>query len=294
MAKRKVISQRFGAHMSVAGGLHLAFERAVEAGCDCLQVFVKNQRQWTAKPNTEEGIAAWKAAAASSEVYPVVAHDTYLINLASPKAENRRKSIDAFVDELKRCAELGIGYLVTHPGAHMGEGEAAGIATIVESFKEVLERDEGGAVQVLLETTAGQGTSLGHRFEHLRDIIAGMDGSDRFGVCVDTCHIFAAGYDIKSEEGYAETVKQLEDTVGADRVKCFHVNDSKTDLGSRVDRHDHIGQGHLTESAFEHLVNDARFVGVPKILETSKGTDEKGCDLDQINLATLRGLIRAS
>lgn len=294
MAKRDMRSQRFGAHMSVARGLHLAFDRAVEAGCDCLQVFVKNQRQWTAKPNTPEGVEAWKAAAGSSNVHPVVAHDTYLINLASPDATNRQKSLDAFADELERCAELGIGYLVTHPGAHLGEGEAAGIAAIVESFKEILQRGAGDSVEVLLETTAGQGTSLGHRFEHLRDIIAGLAGSDRFGVCVDTCHIFAAGYDIKSAEGYAETMRQLEATVGADRVKCFHVNDSKTDLGSRVDRHDHIGQGYLTKEAFRHLVNDPRFVDVPKILETPKGTDDEGRDLDQANLATLRGLIKTS
>jgi deoxyribonuclease-4 len=292
MATQNLKAQRFGAHMSVAGGLHLAFERAIEVGCDCLQVFVKNQRQWTAKANTTEEIAAWKTAAVESGVFPVVAHDTYLINLASPDATNRQKSLNAFADELNRCAELGIGYLVTHPGAHMGEGEAAGIARIVESFKAILAEGVGESVQVLLETTAGQGTSLGHRFEHLRDILAGLDGSDRFGVCVDTCHVFAAGYDIKSAEGYVETIRQLEETVGANRVKCFHMNDSKTDLGSRVDRHDGIGEGFLTKEGFQHLVNDPRFVDVPKILETPKGTDEKGRDLDKVNLATLRRLIK--
>ena len=202
--------QRFGAHMSIAGGVQNAFDHATNAGCDCLQVFVKNQRQWNAKPFTDDAIRAWREARAASRISPVVAHNTYLINLGSPESVNRKKSIDAFVDELERCEQLEIPYLVAHPGSHVGEGEANGLKRIAASLNEIHQQTRGLKVVTLLETTAGQGTNLGYRFEHLREIIDRAEQPERLAVCVDTCHISAAGYDIVSEEGYAETIAALD------------------------------------------------------------------------------------
>lgn len=283
--------QRFGAHLSIAGGLPNALIEARRIGCDCLQVFVKNQRQWSARPLSDEEIDAWQAAQ-TDRVRPVVAHNTYLVNLASANEETRRKSLEATTDELTRCERLGIPYLVMHPGSHGGKGEAAGLRAIVQGLDEVLRRTEGGSVQALLETTAGQGNALGYRFEHLADILERVREPDRLNVCVDTCHIFAAGYELRCPDGYAETMGRLDETVGIERVRWIHVNDSKGQLGSRLDRHEHIGMGQIGRAGFEHLVNDARLVNVPKILETPKGTDAKGRDLDKVNLQRLRRLIR--
>jgi len=239
----KRLSPRLGAHMSIAGGLHNAFDIAQTAGCDCLQVFVKNQRQWNAKPLGDDAVDAWRGAASRTGIGPTVAHATYLINLASPNKTVRTRSIAALAYELERCSALGIRGLVMHPGAHLGEGEAAGVRRIARSLDEVLARTAACDSQVWLEITAGQGSCLGHRFEHLRDIIAAVRDADRVGVCFDTCHACAAGYRMDTPEGYDSTFAQFDACIGPDRLRCFHMNDSKRELGSRVDRHTHIGKG---------------------------------------------------
>ncbi len=287
----KPAGPRFGAHMSVAGGLHLAFEHAQKAGCDCLQVFVKNQRQWKAAPLSDEVLAAWHDVAHTSDIRPVVAHATYLINLASPDKSLWAKSIDAFVVELRRCGMLGISGLVLHPGSHLGAGEAAGCARISKAIDRIADQTADLDTEIWLELTAGQGTCLGCRFEHIGDIIAATRGAARIGVCFDTCHALAAGYRFDTAESYAETFSAFDRHVGLDRLRCFHMNDSKRELGSRVDRHTHIGKGYVGRAAFRLIVNDARFRQTPMILETPKGTDPRGRVYDRINLAALRRLV---
>lgn len=278
----------FGAHMSIAGGLHKAFDEAGRVGCDCMQIFVKNQRQWQAAPLSDEEIRLWNDAREQSNVSPVVAHDTYLINLASPDPAAWKRSIDAFTAELTRCEQLSIPYLVTHPGSHMGSGEEAGLKRVAEALNDIHKRTRGFHVQTLLETTAGQGSSIGCRFEHLAAIIAEVREPQRLGVCVDTCHIFAAGYAITKPAEYAETMHELDRILGHKIVKCFHVNDSMRELGSRVDRHDHIGKGKIGRQAFVNLVTDPRYENIPMILETPKEEDSRGRDYDRVNLAILR------
>ena len=278
--------------MSIAGGLHKAFERAVETGCDCLQVFVKNQRQWQAAPLTDEDVRTWQRAGEETGIGPVVAHDSYLINLASQDDDLWNRSVDAFVEELERCERLGIGWLVAHPGSHTGAGEARGIRRIARALNAIHRRTKGFKVRTALETTAGQGTGLGYRFEQLGEIIGRTGDSDRLGVCFDTCHVFAAGYDLVTADGYETTIAALDQHVGVSRLACFHLNDSKKPAGSRVDRHEHVGKGEMGRQPFRHLVNDARFFGIPMILETPKGEDDRGRDLDRVNLAGLRRLVR--
>jgi deoxyribonuclease-4 len=215
-----------------------------------------------------------------------------LINLASPEDEPWNKSIDSFVDELERCEALGIGRLVAHPGAHMGTGESRGIRRIARALNTIHRRTRGFTVRTLLETTAGQGTSIGHRFDHLTAIIERVKAPERIGVCVDSCHAFAAGYDLATDDGYAVAITELDEQVGLDHVACVHLNDSKKPIGSRVDRHEHIGKGELGRAAFRHLVNDPRLRDVPMILETPKGQDDRGRDLDRVNLAALRRMVR--
>lgn len=277
--------------MSVAGGFENAFAAGVRAGCDCLQIFVKNQRQWNAKPLTDEVVKAYRTVARETGLSPVVAHAAYLINLASPDAALRRRSVAGLVDEVSRCHRLGVAYLVLHPGAHMGEGVDSGIRRIVRCLNDFHKTAPGASTMVLLETTAGQGSSIGHEVEHLARIIDGVRQAERLGVCVDTCHVFAAGYDISAADGYERLVAELVDHVTLDRVKCFHVNDSKGACGSRIDRHEHIGKGMIGSAGFRNLLNDSRFVSLPKILETPKGVDGRGTDLDRVNLGRLRRLI---
>ena len=285
-------TQRFGAHMSIAGGLHNACTAGQDAGCDCLQVFVKNQRQWVAAPLTDEAVREWKRAVRRTGLRPIVAHGTYLINLASPDATNRKRSIDAHIDELTRCEALGIRYLVAHPGSHVGQGEAVGIRGIAGALDCIHQATAGFKVRTLLETTAGQGTNLGYRFEHLAEIIARVGAPERVDVCLDTCHLFAAGYDFRRPDGYQAMMADFDRLLGMRRIKCIHVNDSKQACGSRVDRHEHIGRGTLGTGGFRQILNDPRLAKVPKILETPKGEDDKGRDLDRVNLARLRRLIR--
>src|SRR6266516_430667 len=279
---------KFGAHMSISGGLHKAFGHGERAGCEALQIFSKNQQQWRAKPLTEADIAMFKAEHQRCGAWPLAVHDSYLINLATPGDELWEKSIAAFGEELERCAALGIPCLVTHPGAHTGSGEDAGLRREADALNRLFKEGVGGDVLVLLETTAGQGTCLGYRFEHLARLIELVEHQERLGICVDTCHILAAGYDIRTPEAYTATFVEFDRLVGLDRIKVFHVNDSQKGLGSRVDRHTHIGEGEIGIEGFRALVNDARFVDLPMILETPKGEDLAE---DIANLAQLRGLI---
>lgn len=287
----KATQQRFGAHLSVAGGLQNALHEAVRIGADCVQIFVKNQRQWRAKPLTEAQIRDFKAAQNETGVEPVVAHGSYLLNLASPNADGRQKSIAALIDELERCEALGVPGLVVHPGAHLGEGVDVGIARIAASLDEVHAATAGFRSRVLLETTAGQGTTIGHEIEHLGRIIDATHTPERLGVCLDTCHLFAAGYDLREEEDYDRTLHELKSHVGLKRIACIHVNDSKGECGGRLDRHEHITKGCIGKRGFARVVNDARLFGVPKILETPKGEDGRGVDFDVANLQSLRKLI---
>lgn len=277
----------FGAHLSVNRGLHNAVSAAVALGCDALQIFTKNASHWSGQPLTQDAITAFRRAASAARLSNMTVHDSYLINLASPNPDIYTKSVNAFVDELERAEALGADYLVTHPGAHTGSGEEAGLASVVKGYDEAHARCPGFKVRVLLETTAGQGTALGHRFEHLATILNAAKCADRLGVCFDTCHVFAAGYALASDEEYASTFQQFDDLIGLSRLKVFHVNDSDKPLGSRVDRHAGIGLGHIGEAAFRRLVTDPRFRDLPMILETpKKGYD--GSDMDPVNLALLR------
>jgi len=278
-----------GAHQSIAGGIYKAFERAKQAGCRALQVFTKNSNRWKAGPLTAEDIANYKTAASKSNIRHVIAHDSYLINLCAVDPVILQKSREAFVDELQRCESLGIRFLNFHPGAHVGAGEEAGIRGIIESLNRAHERTPGCSVLSVLETTAGQGTVLGHRFEQLQEIIDGVDDPDRMAVCIDTCHIFAAGYDIHSASGYRETMKKFDEIIGFDRLVAMHFNDSKKPLGSKVDRHEHIGSGYIGEEGFRLLMQDDRLKNIPKILETPKSED---LHEDIANLKLLRFLAK--
>jgi deoxyribonuclease IV len=281
---------KFGAHMSIAGGLYKAFAQGEKAGCEALQIFSKNQQQWRAKPLTADEIAQFATERQRYAGWPLIVHDSYLINLASPKDDLWEKSIAAFGEELERCAALGIPYLVTHPGAHTGSGEETGLRREADALNRLLDAGVGQDVMVLLETTAGQGSCLGYRFEHLAQLIELVQREDRLGVCVDTCHLLAAGYDIRTPETYAATFAEFDQVIGLDRIKVIHANDSQKDLGSRVDRHTHIGEGCIGLEGFRALVNDPRLKDLPMIIETPKGEDLAE---DITNLATLRGLVEA-
>jgi deoxyribonuclease IV len=281
----------FGAHLSVAGGLHNAVASAVELKCGTVQLFTKNASQWAAKPLTDAEVAAFRAALRDSDLRFPTAHDSYLINLAAPGDELFEKSVAALVTELDRAEQLGLSYVVTHPGAHVGGGEDAGLARIVTGLDAALRRCPGYNVKVLLETTAGQGTTLGHRFEHLARILAGVAEPERYDVCLDTCHVFAAGYDLSTDAGYDATFDEFDRVIGLARIKLFHVNDSVKPLGSRVDRHAGLGLGAIGDLAFRRLVTDPRFGDVPMILETPK-EDADGKAMDPVNLAKLRRFAR--
>ncbi|MEA3557624.1 MAG: deoxyribonuclease IV [Candidatus Thermoplasmatota archaeon] len=279
-----------GAHVSCAGGVPNSVDNAVEVGCTSFQIFTKNQRQWSAPPLPEEDISAFRKKLTGSGLGPVISHDSYLINLANPKEDVHRRSIEAFADELSRCSLLGIKYLVTHPGSHLGEGEKKGIRRIVQGLDASMSLlDEEELPMVLLETTAGQGTNLGYRFEHLAEIIEGSSMEDRFGVCMDTCHSFCAGYDIRSKSSYLETMKEFDRIIGLNRLKAVHLNDTKKKLGSRIDRHANIGDGEIGTGGFSNFMNDDRLSIIPGILETPGGQEAYRKDLK-----VLRSLIGPS
>lgn len=277
-----------GAQMSIAGGVHTAVERGERIGCTAIQMFVKNNNQWKGKPLTDHEISMYKSLLVKSGIGPVVVHDTYLINLCAKDRRNLRKSRAALKDELNRCERLGVPYLNFHPGAHVGRGEEDGVKLVAESLNLIHEQTKGYRVLSVIESTAGQGTSLGYRFEQIRSIIDAVDDMTRLAVCLDTCHVFAAGYDIGSERGYEQTLSDFDDIIGLKNLVAFHINDSKRELGSRVDRHEHIGKGRIGLVGFRLLMNDERFRRVPKILETDKGPDMKE-DIENMNV--LKGLM---
>lgn len=283
----------FGVHVSTRRGVQHAIPAAVALDCGTVQIFTKNAAHWGAPPLSEGEVAEFRRAASASQLRFLTAHDSYLINLASPDDTIYAKSVDAFVDEMRRAEALGLSYLVTHPGSHTGSGEDAGLARVIAGYEEVHARCPGFKVRVLIETTAGQGTALGYRFEHLAAILARAKCADRMDVCLDTCHVFAAGYPLADADDSATTFQQFDDLVGLSRLKLFHVNDSAKPLGSRVDRHAAIGRGEIGPDAFRRLVTDPRFAGLPMILETPK-EDDDGNDMDAVNLATLRGFAAAA
>ena len=274
-----------GAHVSVAGGLDKAFANGLDIGCTALQIFTKNANRWQAKPITEVEAETFRQAWQESGIGPVMAHDAYLINLASPKGGVWEKSKAALRDELCRCAQLGITDLVMHPGAHLGTGADVGLERIRQAFREILP-ETPPQVRLLLENTAGQGSYLGGDFAHLAALLEGFD-EQRFGVCFDTCHAHTAGYDLSSAEGYEHVMTEFDRLIGFDKIKAFHLNDCLKACGSKVDRHTHIGQGTIGRAGFACLMQDQRFVEIPMILETPKGDNG---EMDRANLALLRQL----
>jgi deoxyribonuclease-4 len=282
--------RRLGAHMSIAGGYYRAVEAAAEHGCDCVQIFTKNNNQWRAKPLGEEDATRFQEALARLGISHPIAHDSYLINLGSPDAELWKKSVDALVIELQRASRLQFPYVVAHPGAFTSSSEAAGIKKIARGLNEVHRQTRKLTAEILLETTAGQGSNLGWQFEQLGKILERVKDPDRVGICFDTCHVFAAGYAMETEKEYRATMRSLNQTVGLKKVKAFHLNDSKKPLGSRVDRHENIGKGYIGLAPFRWLLNDRRFKKTPMYLETPKGMRGK-TPWDKVNLRTLRRLI---
>ena len=276
-----------GAHVSTSGGIYKAPKRGREIGCDSIQIFTKNQRQWLAPPLSVKDSELFKEEMKKNEIKVAIGHASYLINIGSPKEEIRRKSINSLIVELKRSEKLGLAALVFHPGSHLGIGEQEGIKMIADSLNNVLSRVTLKNTMVLLETTAGQGTNLGYKFEHLAEIIDMVElQKNMIGVCFDTCHAFSAGYDIRTFEAYNETMDLFNEIIGFKKLKAFHLNDSKFDIGSKKDRHEHIGKGFIGLEGFKAIVNDKRFRDIPMILETPGG------DIGyKENLKVLRSLI---
>lgn len=283
----------FGSHLSIAGGYYKAVEEAGRLGFDAVQIFTKNNNQWRAKPISDDDVERFQSSLEETGVQNPISHDSYLINLGSPDDELWKKSIDALVVELQRAHQLGIDHVVAHPGSHVGSGEEAGLERIAAGLDIVFKQTKKLPTTVALETTAGQGTNLGYRFEHLGTIIEQCAFPDRLTACLDTCHIFAAGYALAPKRAYTKTMKEFDQAVGLDRLVAFHLNDSKKDFGSRVDRHEHIGRGFLGLEPFTHVVNDRRFKSTPMYLETPKAVDEEsGEEWDTINLRTLQSLLK--
>ena len=282
------MNQLLGAHTSTSGGVSKALERAEKLGFTAIQIFTKNNNRWFSKPLEESEIKKFRLLDDKSKVKFIVSHDSYLINLCATSQELLEKSQTAFVDELTRCELLGIPYLNFHPGSHTGRGEKDGLKVIAESINFAHSKTEGFNVSSMLEITAGQGTVLGYRFEQINKIIEGVEKKERMSVCIDTAHMFAAGYDFRDVESYKKTMQEFDDIIGIEKLKCFHMNDSKKELGSRVDRHEHIGKGFIGLEGFRNIMNDKRLATIPKILETPKGKEQLE-DLE--NLDVLKNLI---
>lgn len=287
-SKLKRSGPLLGAHMSIAGGVDKALLEGKRVDCDVIQIFTKSSRQWAAQPYTKEEIGNFHANQKESGIVTVIAHDSYLLNLGSPDQGLRKRSVSGFIDEMERCETLSIPCLVAHPGAHVGTGEEEGIKTIARSLDEIHKGCPKYNVRVALEITAGQGSNLGYRFEQIRAMIDATRESDRLRVCFDTEHAFAAGYDIRGKEGYERTFSEFDELIGLKLLAAFHLNDSKKEFHSRVDRHEHIGKGHIGVEAFRLLMNDRRFWALPMCLETPKGPDLKE---DRENLSLLRSLV---
>jgi deoxyribonuclease-4 len=273
--------------MSIAGGLHLALERGQATGCGAVQIFLKNQRQWAAKPLTAEDVRAFAAARRRTRIRRVFAHASYLINLASPGDAQWRQAVDVFTDEVERAEALGLLSLVIHPGSHMGAGREHGVVRVVAALDETTRRTPGYRVRIALENTAGAGNVIGSRLPELGELLRRAARPERLGVCIDTCHLFAAGYDIRVKRGWQTVVDDVAAHIGLRNVVAFHLNDARADLGSGLDRHEHIGDGFLGLGPFRWLLNDPRFAGVPKVIETAKDPEPTA---DLRNLATLRRL----
>ena len=276
-----------GVHVSISGGMYRAIERGMELGINAMQVFLKNSNQWEAKPYTEDDIQRFTSLRAGSGVQKIFAHAGYLINLAG-SGEMLEKSVKAMADEMKRAALLDIEYIVIHPGNHMGAGESEGIKGIAESLDRSFSLSGTRGVKLLLETTAGQGTSVGHRFGHLAEIMELSENRESLDICLDTCHVFASGYDISVEKEYRKVMSQFDSILGLKRLKLIHLNDSKKGAGSRVDRHEHIGMGLMGDRGLIFILNDPKLRSVPLILETPKTDDAS----DAMNLARVRKLMK--
>jgi deoxyribonuclease IV len=280
-----------GSHLSIAGGYYKAVEAAHAVGCDCVQLFTKNNNQWRAKPISPEEVSQFRDALASKKISHPLSHASYLINMASPDIELWQKSVEAMVVELQRADQLGIPYVVVHPGSHTTGTEEEGIALIVKALDEIAAQTKNLAAIPLLENVAGQGSNLGWKFEQLGAMLDGVKDKSRLGVCFDTCHAFAAGYPLGTPEDYKSTWKQFDSAVGIELIKAFHLNDSKRELGSRVDRHEHIGEGEMGLEPFRLLLANKRFRKVPMYLETAKEKNAAGEEWDAVNLRVLRGLV---
>jgi deoxyribonuclease-4 len=259
-----------GAHMSVAGGVDRAIDRARQVGCTALQIFLKNNNQWKGPPLKDEAIARFREEMARGDIAPPVAHASYLLNFAGENKAQLAKSRENLLDDLRRAETLGVVGIVLHPGAHLGRGETVGVAQIAREIDRLLERTDGSRVAIYLETTAGQGTTIGHRFEHLRDIIASVERRDRVAVCLDTCHVFAAGYDLRTPSALKVTLDEFDRVIGLGKLAFLHLNDSKKEFDSRRDRHEHIGKGFIGESGFRALMKEKRLAKIPRVLETPK------------------------
>lgn len=282
---------KFGAHCSTAGGYWRALERGASVNCEIVQIFVKNNMQWMGRLPTAAEIADFDRAKKQYKFTKIFGHAGYLINLAADPSPNRDKSIQSLIQEIQIAHSLGVPFLVMHPGAHLGAGEPHGIQQVIKGLNEVFTATRDTDVRIALENTAGQGSCFGNRIEHLAHIFDGVDKPERLGFCIDTCHLFAAGYDVRTPKGWDGAIGEIDKLIGRKQILAFHLNDSKTDLGSHVDRHAHIGQGKIGRAGFEHIVNDERFKNTPGCLETPKGKDLKE---DVENLETLRSLLKAA
>lgn len=279
-----------GAHLSIANGLHHALYRAKELDCDSLQIFTKNSNTWKEKDVSFKEMELFETAKKKTCIKNIVAHTSYLINLASPESKKRKMSCDALKNELVRSSKLNIPYIVLHPGSHMGRGEKHGIDQISENINKIFEQTPEVSAKLLLETTAGQGTNLGYTFEQLAAIIANITQKKRTGVCLDTSHVFAAGYDIRTQNSYLKTIDRFDSIIGLNNLKIIHLNDSKKGFKTKIDRHEHIGKGEIGIEAFRLIMNDKRFCHIPKIIETPKGKEEN--NWDKINLTLLKNLVK--
>jgi deoxyribonuclease IV len=278
----------FGAHCSTAGGVHTALERAKAIGAACCQIFVKNNMQWFGKAPSERDVSLFRKGLSTSALESVFGHAGYLLNLGAPSSANRDTSLKSLIQEIQFATLLQLPFLVMHPGAHLGKGEEAGLQQVIAGLDTAFAATRKSRVRIALENTAGQGSCLGHKLSHLAAIFDGVKNPERLGVCIDTAHLFAAGYDIRTLAGWDAAIRELKSLVGLRQILAFHLNDSKTDLGSRVDRHAHIGHGKIGLEGFRHVVNDPRFKNRPGCLETPK---EKDLKEDVANLATLRSLV---
>ena len=286
MSIRKITTPLIGSHVSIQGGIETSVDRAIKLNFTAMQIFTKNNNQWLGKEISNNQASLFRQKVENSSLRSIIAHDSYLINLCAIDKDVLEKSRKAFVDEIRRCEILRIDYLNFHPGAHGGAGTKNGIQIIADSINIAHEATPDSQVFSMLETTAGQGNSIGHRFEELREIIDLVDDKNRMCVCIDTAHIFAAGYDLRTMESSAEVFREFAEIIGIDLLRCFHINDSKKPLASRVDRHEHIGKGFIGLEGFRYIMNEARFKDIPKILETPKGKEQLE-DIENINALLL-------